>query len=63
MLNLHFYEDHIHEIVRTSFLMANRKAVVSEIANDTEIDDDIREGLVAAASDAIVDACTATRAR
>ncbi len=57
VLNLHFYDDHIHEIVRTSFLMANRKAVVTEIAHDTEIDDDIREGLVAVPADAIVATC------
>jgi hypothetical protein len=57
VLNLHFYDDHIHEIVRTSFLMANRKAIVSEIADDTEIDDDIREGLVAVTSEAIVETC------
>jgi len=57
VLNLHFYDDHIHEIVRTSFLMANRKAVVSEIESDTEIDDDIRAGLVAVTRDAIVETC------
>ncbi len=57
VLNLHFYDDHIHEIVRTSFLMANRKAIVSECANDTEIDDDIRAGLIAVPVDGIVAAC------
>lgn len=57
VLNLHFYDDHIHEIVRTSFLMANRKAVVSEIAGDTEIDDDIREGIVAVPAGDIVETC------
>jgi hypothetical protein len=57
VLNLHFYDDHIHEIVRTSFLMANRKAVVSEIADDTEIDDDIRQGIFAVPAQAIVETC------
>ena len=49
VLNVHFYEDSIHEIVRTSHLLANRKAVVCECNADTEIDDDIRRAVVASA--------------
>ncbi|MEQ1715201.1 MAG: tetratricopeptide repeat protein [Hyphomicrobium sp.] len=41
VLNMHFYEDSIHEIVRTSYLMANRKAIVSECNLNTEIEPDI----------------------
>jgi hypothetical protein len=59
VLNLHFYEDSIHEIVRTSYLLANSKAVVAECGAHTEIDDDIREALVAVPYDAIVQSCIA----
>ncbi len=47
VLNMHFYEDSIHEIVRTSYLLANSKAVVSECGPRTEIDEDIRQAMVA----------------
>jgi hypothetical protein len=59
VLNAHFYEDSIHEIVRTSYLLANAKAVVSECGPDTEIDDDIREALVAAPYKDVVESCVA----
>jgi len=57
VLNMHFYDDSIHEIVRTSYLLANRKAVVSECNPDTEIDDDIREALRAVPYAELHDAC------
>ena len=47
VLNLHYYEDSIHELVRTSYLLANKKAVVSEAGPGTEIEDGIREAMVA----------------
>jgi hypothetical protein len=59
VLNMHFYEDSIHEVVRTSFLLANSKAVVSECGPDTEMDDDIRGALVAVPYDRIVESCVA----
>jgi tetratricopeptide (TPR) repeat protein len=59
VLNLHFYEDSIHEILRTSYLLANGKAVVSECGADTEIEDDIREALVAVPYKNIVESCVA----
>ena len=57
VLNLHFYEDSIHEIVRTSYLLANRAAVVSECNASTEIDDDMREAVLAVPYEDIVSAC------
>jgi len=57
VLNIHFYEDSIHEIVRTSYLLANRKAVVCECNADTEIDADMRRALVAVPYDNLVAAC------
>jgi hypothetical protein len=56
---MHFYEDSIHEIVRTSYLLANSKAVVSECGPDTEIDDDIRQAMVAVPYRDIVQSCVA----
>jgi len=57
VLNVHFYEDSIHEIVRTSYLLANGKAVVCECNADTEIDDDVRRAMVAVPYDGLVAAC------
>ncbi len=51
VLNLHFYPTAIFEIVRVSYLLANRKAVVGECGPHTEIDRDIREAIAAASYD------------
>ncbi len=59
VLNIHYYEDKIHELVRTSYLLGNRKAVVSECDDETEIDDDIRESVVAVPYAKLVETCVA----
>jgi tetratricopeptide (TPR) repeat protein len=59
VLNMHFYEDSLHEIGRTSYLLANSKAIVSECGPDTEIEDDIREAMVAVPYNDIVASCVA----
>ncbi|QGZ54954.1 methyltransferase domain-containing protein [Paraburkholderia acidiphila] len=59
VLNVHYYDDKIHEVVRTSWLLANRKAVVSECEPDTEIADDLREAVVAVPYDDLVQTCVA----
>ncbi|MCG5074017.1 hypothetical protein [Paraburkholderia tagetis] len=59
VLNVHFYDDKIHEIVRTSWLLANHKAVVSECEPDTEIDDDVRAAIVAVPYGELVKSCVA----
>jgi len=59
VLNVHFYEDSIHEIVRTSHLLANAKAVVCECNPDTEIDEDMRCAVVARPYGELVEACIA----
>lgn len=59
VLNVHFYQDSIHEIVRTSYLLANRKAVVSECGPRTEIDEDIKGAMLAVPYDDIVRSCVA----
>ena len=57
ILNLHFYEIKIFEVVRISYLLNNKKAVVSEVGKDTEIDQDLREAIIAADYDELVGAC------
>lgn len=57
VLNMHFYEDSIHEIVRTSYLLANRKAVVTECNQGTEMAAGLRDGMRAVPYDRLADAC------
>jgi hypothetical protein len=59
VLNMHFYEDSLHEIGRTSYLLANSKAVVTECGTNTEIEDDIREAMIAVPYHDIVESCVA----
>ncbi|AGK56594.1 hypothetical protein HYPDE_24543 [Hyphomicrobium denitrificans 1NES1] len=59
VLNMHFYEDSLHEIGRTSYLLANSKAIVSECGPNTEIEDDIREAMIAVPYKDIVASCVA----
>ena len=59
VLNMHFYPTSIHEIVRTSYLLSNRKAVVTEAGNDTEMDAELRRAVAAVSYDALVPACMA----
>jgi len=59
VLNMHFYEDSIHEIVRTSYLLANGKAVVTECGPRTEIDEDIRQAMLAVPYSDLIRSCVA----
>ena len=59
VINIHFYETKIFEIVRVSYLLANRKAVISEVDHDTEIDSDLRDAVVSVSYDELADACQA----
>ncbi|MFM2343823.1 MAG: hypothetical protein RLZZ210_431, partial [Pseudomonadota bacterium] len=46
ILNMHYYENaHIFEIVRVSYLLANHKAVVSELGKNTSIEPDIKKAI------------------
>jgi hypothetical protein len=57
-LNLHQYDVRIFEQVRVHYLLANGKAVVTELHDDTEIPDAYRPLVVGAAGvDAIVQRC------
>ena len=57
VLNCHAYESKIHEIVRSFYLMTNRKAVVAELDGDTAIDPAHVQGIHAAAYGELVEAC------
>ena len=57
VLNLHAYDNWGFEIVRVSYLLANRAAVVCEAVSTEEIDADLRGAVYAAPYDSLVDAC------
>jgi len=56
VLNIHFYDACIFEIVRISFLLANRKFVISEEGKD-EQEKDFADGLVICPYEKIVENC------
>lgn len=58
VLNVHHFEKtNIFEIARVSYLLSNRKAVVSEIAEGTDIDDDVRQSIASAGIDDLAQLC------
>jgi len=57
VLNLHFYEDKVHEIVRTFYLLANRKAVVCECDEATEIDPVLKDAMACVPYERLVETC------
>ncbi|ALJ37767.1 hypothetical protein D9623_19145 [Azospirillum brasilense] len=59
VLNLHYYEAGIFEIVRVSHLLSNRKAVLAERHPDTEIDPDLPDAMAFAPYDGLVEAACA----
>jgi len=59
VLNMHFYESKLFEIVRVSYLLANRKAVVCEHSVMNDDDTPLCEGMAYVPYDGLVDACEA----
>lgn len=59
ILNIHFYDAKIFEIVRVSYLLANSKAVVTEIGSDTELEKGLADSLLASPYDSLVQSCLA----
>lgn len=57
VLNVHFYEAKVFEAVRVSYLLANRKAVVSETGSDPEEEAAFGSGVCFAPYEALVDRC------
>ena len=57
VLNLHYWEAKIFEITRVSYLLANRRAVVSERGADPTLERDVESGVAFAEYDGLVDRC------
>ncbi len=57
VLNLHYFEAKIFAIVRVSYLLANRRAVVSEHSADPTLERDLASGIAFADYDELVDRC------
>lgn len=57
VLNMHFYPAKIFEIVRCSYLMANRKSIVSEIGNDAESESRFYDGIAFVGYESLADQC------
>jgi hypothetical protein len=57
VLNLHYYDSKIFEIVRVSYLLANSKAVVSEYHAGTEIEGDLTDAVRLASYGELARAC------
>jgi hypothetical protein len=57
VLNLHFYESQVFEIVRVSYLLANRKCVVSETGHDSTLEGPLRDGVAFAPYDDLAETC------
>ncbi|MDB5453725.1 MAG: type 12 methyltransferase [Caulobacteraceae bacterium] len=57
VLNLHFHEAQVFEIVRVSYLLANKLCVVSEIGFDRDLEAPFAKGVAFAAYGELVAAC------
>jgi hypothetical protein len=57
VLNLHYYATKIFEIVRVSYLLCNKKAVVAEVDVFTEIEPEINRAVLGVCYNQLVDAC------
>ena len=57
VLNVHFYESKIFEIIRVAHLLANRRFVVSERGTDLELEGPFVEGVAFADYERLVDTC------
>jgi len=57
VLNMHYYDASVFEIVRVSYLLANEKAVVAECGETTILDSGIRDAVCAVPYANLVDAC------
>jgi hypothetical protein len=57
VLNLHYYEAKVFEVVRVSYLLANRRFVISEEGAPSEDEASLRQGLVFAPYEKLVETC------
>jgi hypothetical protein len=59
VLNVHYYPTNIFEMIRVSYLLANRTAVVSERSPETEIVPELKDALAFAPYERVVETCMA----
>ena len=57
VLNLHYYDSNIFEMIRVSYLWSNRKAVVAECALNTEVEAELAEAALFVPYPHLVQAC------
>ncbi len=57
VLNVHFYEAKVFELVRVSYLLANSKFVITERSSDSQSSVPYRGGIVECAYEELVDQC------
>lgn len=57
VLNMHFYAAGIFEVFRCSYLMANRKCIVSEIGNDKQLEEKYYSSIMFADYEHLVKRC------
>ncbi len=57
ILNVHFYDARILEVVRISYLLANAKAVVTELCPDTEMEQGLADSVLGCSYDSVVQGC------
>ena len=57
VLNMHYWDAKIFEITRVSYLLANRRAVVSERGADPTVEADLASGIAFADCNGLVDRC------
>ena len=57
VLNVHFYDAKIFEIARVSYLLANSKAVVTELCSDTEIEKGLADSVLGVPYASLVNTC------
>jgi SAM-dependent methyltransferase len=57
ILNVHFYDAKIFEIVRVSYLLANSKAVVTECCSATQIEQGLADSVLGLPYDSLVEGC------
>ncbi|KPJ62091.1 MAG: hypothetical protein AMJ42_00165 [Deltaproteobacteria bacterium DG_8] len=57
ILNIHYYEARVFEIVRVSYLLANKKFVISEVGQDDDLEKSFAEGMVFSTYKELVEKC------
>ena len=58
VLNIHFYEAQIFEIIRVSYLLSNKKCVISEKGHDYELEKPFQDGVCFCDYEELVSKCT-----